>query len=250
MARAAPAAVLDDPAAFWRRAPATRAAPLIDGAAYFRALAGALREARRSVLVLGWDIHANLALEPDRDGPPLARFVDQLAARRSPELEVRLLISDWILPYSLDRQLLPRWRFGQGDGAGRVRLELDDRHPPGACHHEKLVVIDGRLAFVGGIDLTNGRWDLPAHRPREPRRSVGGDDDRRPPFHDLMLMLEGPVAAELEALARERWQVATGELVPPAGPVDGCPSPWPAAVAPWFRDVEVAIARTRPDLRP
>lgn len=235
--------VLGQPGTCWRRATATRAAPLIDGAAYFAALADALRRAERSVLVLGWDIHADLVLEPDRGGPPLADFLAGLTAAK-PALEVRLLIWDWILLYSLDRQLLPQWRFARRTNE-RVQLRLDGSHPPGACHHEKLVVVDGRLAFVGGIDLTSGRWDEPVHRPREPRRAATPGEQREP-FHDLMLMLEGPVAAELEDLARERWTIATGEVLPPTVPPEGSPSPWPAAVEPWLEDAEVGIARTRP----
>ena len=51
----------------------------------------------------------------------------------------------------------------RGATVEQVRFALDGHHPPGGCQHEKLVVIDGRLAFVGGIDLTAGRWDTPAH---------------------------------------------------------------------------------------
>jgi phosphatidylserine/phosphatidylglycerophosphate/cardiolipin synthase-like enzyme/uncharacterized membrane protein YdjX (TVP38/TMEM64 family) len=235
--------ILADPAACWRRSRALRAAPLIDGAAYFRSLARALEAAQRSVFVLGWDINADLVLDPDGSGETLARLLDRLTAER-PELEVRLLIWDWILFYSLDRQLLPQWRFDLRTG-DRVRFRLDACHPSGGCHHEKLVVIDGRLAFVGGIDLTSGRWDTPEHRPRELRRGIG-PNDQRPPFHDLMLMLEGPVAGDLEALARERWRVATGEDLPPTAVPPDSPSPWPAGVAPWLAEVEVVIARTRP----
>lgn len=32
------------------------------------------------------------------------------------------------------------------------------------AHHEKLVVIDQQIAFVGGIDLAYGRWDDHRHR--------------------------------------------------------------------------------------
>ncbi|CAF5038443.1 unnamed protein product, partial [Rotaria sp. Silwood1] len=31
-------------------------------------------------------------------------------------------------------------------------------------HHEKIVVIDQRIAFIGGIDLSWGRWDTDEHR--------------------------------------------------------------------------------------
>ena len=31
------------------------------------------------------------------------------------------------------------------------------------AHHEKILVIDHELAFVGGIDICFGRWDLKQH---------------------------------------------------------------------------------------
>jgi len=32
------------------------------------------------------------------------------------------------------------------------------------AHHEKIVVIDQSVAFIGGIDLCYGRWDFYEHR--------------------------------------------------------------------------------------
>ena len=224
----------------WRLERALRAAPLVDGAAYFAALRRALLKARRSVLVLGWDIRSDLRLEPDADDRPLYLFLDALARER-PSLELRILVWDWILPYSFDREKLPWWRLGLLTHE-RVRFALGGDHPPGGCHHEKLVVIDGRLGFVGGIDLTAGRWDTPEHRPVEPRRGFAGAPS--PPFHDAMLMVEGPAAAALEELALERWRQATGEDAPAAAQGDA--SPWPDGVEPWWRDAAVGIARTRP----
>lgn len=32
------------------------------------------------------------------------------------------------------------------------------------AHHEKLVIVDQSVAFVGGIDLAYGRWDDDEHR--------------------------------------------------------------------------------------
>ncbi len=235
-------AVLSRSGVCWRRARAEQVAPLIDGAAYFAALAQALEGARHSVFLLGWDLNADLVLDPATGPETLVARLSRLTERR-PELTVRLLVWDWIFFYSLDRQMLPQWRFENG---GQVRFQLDGHHPAGGCLHEKLVVIDGSLAFVGGIDLTAGRWDTPAHPAREPRRAVTANEDR-PPFHDLMLMVQGPVALDLEELARERWRVATGEAVPPteSGPDAG--APWPSGLEPWLSDVAVGIARTRPD---
>jgi phosphatidylserine/phosphatidylglycerophosphate/cardiolipin synthase-like enzyme/uncharacterized membrane protein YdjX (TVP38/TMEM64 family) len=236
--------VLDRPGVCWRRARARKAAPLIDGAAYFAALGEALERARRNVFVLGWDINADLVLDPARGSETLAELLGRLTAGR-PDLEVRLLIWDWLLVYSLERQLRPARRFSMHAG-DRVKLRLDSQHPPGGCHHEKVVVIDGQTAFVGGLDLTSGRWDTPEHKPHEPRRAVRTSDTSQP-FHDVVLMVDGPVAAAIEQLACERWWVATGERVSPCPRSTDGHSPWPRSVPPWFRDVQVGIARTRPD---
>ncbi|MDY6901599.1 MAG: AAA family ATPase, partial [Cyanobacteriota bacterium] len=43
----------------------------------------------------------------------------------------------------------------------RQRFVMDDEHPIGASQHQKIVVIDDTVAFSGGIDLTEKRWDTP-----------------------------------------------------------------------------------------
>ena len=49
----------------------------------------------------------------------------------------------------------------------RIRCEPDPREHPFHCHHEKTIVIDGKVAFVGGIDMTDDagdRFDSPRTR--------------------------------------------------------------------------------------
>ena len=104
-------------------------------------------------------------------------------------------------------------------------------------------MIDGELAFCGGIDLTVGRWDTPAHKVDEPHRRLPNSTPR-PPFHDCMLMVEGEPARALDELARERWRRASGERV--AAPTMRGRSPWPASIEPWFENARIGIARTRP----
>ncbi|MCB1972389.1 MAG: phospholipase D-like domain-containing protein [Geminicoccaceae bacterium] len=218
---------------------ATRAAVLIDGENYFRALARALAQARRSVFIVGWDIRADLVLEQDEPqcgtlGEILLRQVE-----RAPDLEIHVLIWDWLITYSIERQPLPGWRFSVDHP--RLRLELDDHHPLGGSHHEKMVVIDGSLAFVGGLDLATGRYDTRLHRPGDDLRSVQ-DEEPPKPFHDMMMMVEGPIAAEVQTIAMQRWKNVTER--DPVSCKEHRPL-WVDVVEPQWRDVPFAVARTR-----
>ena len=228
----------------WRLARARRAALLIDGAAYFAALRDAALRARRSIFVIGWDVDSRVSLAPQgaRDGLPeqLGAFLDALV-RRSASLEVQVLDWDFAMLYALDREVLPIYSFGWRTHR-RVQFRLDGRHPPGASHHQKIVVLDDALAFVGGIDLTRGRWDRPEHRPDDPLRR-GPDGASYAPFHDVQMAVDGEAAVALGALARERWRRATGHA--PASHEPGGEL-WPANLQPDFTGVDVAIARTAP----
>ena len=226
----------------WRLSRAARAALLIDGAAYFDALRRALPLAGRTVHIVGWDIRSDISLDPLGDALPLRKFLRRLLADR-PALQIRILLWDWPLFFSLDREPLPQLQFGVAQ-TRRLDLVLDASHPPAACHHEKLVVIDGRLAFCGGIDLSAGRWDRPEHHPSEPGRGRIGRTPR-PPFHDCMLMVEGEPARALDELVRERWQRLTGRTLQPPREHDRS-SLWPDGVEPWFGRVRIGVARTRP----
>jgi phosphatidylserine/phosphatidylglycerophosphate/cardiolipin synthase-like enzyme len=84
-----------------------------------------------------------------------------------------------------------------------VRCALDARERPMHCHHEKLVVIDGALAFVGGIDLTalgGDRFDSSAHPVRP---GIG--------WHDVGSRLSGPAVADVADHFAGRWREASGE---------------------------------------
>jgi len=107
-------------------------------------------------------------------------------------------------------------------------------------HHQKIVALDAAiksnpssrepLAFVGGIDLTNGRWDNRHH----PLFRTLGDDHKgdayngcfavdaanvgpREPWHDIHSSVRGPAALDVVANFSERWAKqapdALGELL-------------------------------------
>ena len=239
--------ILDLGANCWRRERASRAAFLIDGDAYFRAFRKAVARAQRSVTILAWDIHSRVRLQRDdpADDLPveLAPFLHEVARRRR-GLKIRVLTWDYAFIYASEREWLPAFRFRTWGGG--VDFQLDSRHPLGASHHQKVVVVDDRVAFAGGIDLSVWRWDSSAHEARDERRT---DPDGRyyQPFHDVQMVVEGPIARSLAELARERWHRATGERIRAVGEVES--SPWPERLEPDLRDTEIAIARTMPRLR-
>ncbi len=230
----------------WRLEQARRVAFLMDGAAYFSAVRAAAAKARHSIFILGWDIDSRMRLVPEGadDGlpEPLGDFLNALA-KRSRKLRICILNWDFAMLYAPDREALPSYKLGWRTHR-RVCFELDGAHPVGSSHHQKVVVIDDALAFVGGFDLTHCRWDTPEHRADDPRRKHPGGDPCAP-FHDIQVAVDGEAAAALGELARERWQRATGK--PPKVPSPrGDADPWPESLEPDLDDVPVAIARTVP----
>jgi phospholipase D1/2 len=230
----------------WCLAHARRLAFLIDGAAYFSALRAASMRARQAIFILGWDVDSRMRLPRSDDAADdlpetFGEFLNALARRR-PHLQIHVLDWDFAMLFALDREVLPLYQPGWRSHR-RVHFHLDSRHPVGASHHQKIVVIDDALAFVGGLDITHSRWDTPDHDPDEPRRvDVAGEPYA--PFHDVQLMVEGDVAAVLGQLARERWRRATGR--DPRQPAGAAGDPWPDGVTADLSDVEVAVARTEP----
>lgn len=228
----------------WRVEDAGRFCFIADADDYFRAVRQAMVQARRSILMIGWDFDARIHLGDSSDGGPatLGDFVIWLA-RRTPSLEVRLLRWDTgafksILRGSTLLTVL-RWKMHP-----RITLRLDGKHPLASSHHQKIVVIDDCLAFCGGIDMTEGRWDTREHLDDNPRRTSARG---RPmsPWHDATTAFDGAAARALGDLARERWRVASGEEL---APVTDAPACWPDELKPTLRDVPLAVARTRPEI--
>ncbi len=233
-----------DGATAWRVARADRVAFLVEAANYFPAFADAVAKARRSITVLAWDIDSRVRLRRDGevvDGRPetLTEVLEAALAAR-PELEVRVLVWKPAAIYALEREFFQTLKLDWLTDP-RFHFKLDDACPPLTALHEKVVVIDDDIAFVGGIDLTLRRWDTSAHRPGE-RERVSPHGDHYRPFHDLQAVVSGEAARALAEHARERWRRATGERLEPVGEVGG--DAWPDGVRPAIRDVDVGIART------
>jgi phospholipase D1/2 len=223
---------------------ADRVAFLVDAEAYFRAFCEAALRAERSISILAWDFNSRTRLHFDPEtpgGPPalLGDFLNWLARRRR-GLRIKILNWDYPMVFGADREFPPLYGFGWKPHR-HIELRYDDTHPVAGCQHQKIAVIDGKVAFAGGIDFTVRRWDAPGHAADDPRRLAGGEP--YPPFHDLMVAVDGDAARALDTLTRERWLNATGRPLKAGG--SGA-DPWPPALECDLTDVEVGIARTAP----
>ena len=177
---------------------------LIDGAQVMSAIAEAIRGARRSVRIAGWHVAPHFALE--RGEPPTV-LRELLAERVAQGVDVRVLL--WagapfrvFTPARADVRADAR-ELARGTG---VRVAIDDRERLLHCHHEKLVVVDEHMAFVGGVDLTDlggDRWDTARH----PARGRRG-------WHDAGSRLRGPIVADVAEHFDLRWTELTAEQLP------------------------------------
>ncbi|MEZ4599244.1 MAG: VTT domain-containing protein [Syntrophotaleaceae bacterium] len=228
----------------WCLAHAERVAFLVDGEAIFSAFEKAAAQARRSLLIVGWDIDSRVKLKrssSDECSVTIGSFLENLVIR-NPELEIHILIWDYPVIYALDREPLPIFNLDWKTHR-RIHLSLDSQHPIGACHHQKIVVVDDGLALAGGFDLSNRRWDTPQHHPDDPQR-IDPLGKPYPPFHDVQALVQGPIAGKLGELARERWFRATGSRLPTPEGRRGIE--WPESVAVDMTNIAIGIVRTEP----
>ena len=180
---------------------------LIDGAEALPRLAAELRRARSHVHLAGWYVSPHVRLEDGGTRTELKPLLAELAER----VDVRVLV--WAgspLPlFRPDRKDVDGVRHALEFGT-RIRVATDAKERPLHCHHEKLVVIDDRIAFIGGIDLTTlegDRFDFPTH----PARGRLG-------WHDALVVLRGPIVADAAEHFRLRWQENASEALPLAKP--------------------------------
>jgi phosphatidylserine/phosphatidylglycerophosphate/cardiolipin synthase-like enzyme len=180
---------------------------LIDGQAAFRRMIKDIRAAVSHVHVTGWFLSPGFVME-DGDAPVVLR---SLLAETAARIDVRVLL--WAgapLPVYRPSRRLVRSVRDELSWAGPVRCALDSHERPLHCHHEKTIMVDDRVAFVGGIDLTSlagDRRDSPRH---PPRAALG--------WHDVATRIDGPLVADVASHFALRWGAVTGERLPEPAP--------------------------------
>ncbi|CAN5211090.1 phospholipase D-like domain-containing protein [soil metagenome] len=201
---------------------------LVDGSCALPAMAAAIRGAREFVHVAGWHASPDFIMHRDEGQDGGEVVLRDLLAEVAERVPVRLLL--WAEPplpvFQPTRSQVTAVR-DEFMRDSQVQCFLDGRGRTMHCHHEKLVIVDGTVAFVGGIDLTalqGDRYDAPDHPPTEP---LG--------WHDAAVRLSGPAVADVARHFNQRWSEVAGErLAPPVVP---------AAAG----DTQVQVVRTVPE---
>lgn len=173
---------------------------LIDGAGALPEIARAMSGAREYVHITGWHLAPYFELERDGSRVVLGELLAQLAQR----IDVRVLV--WagspVPVFHPTRKEVARGVRTLVRGT-RIRCEPDPREHPIHCHHEKTIIVDGELAFVGGIDLTDAAGDRFDHQSHPARRRIG--------WHDAAARLTGPAVQDVDEHFLMRWREVTGE---------------------------------------
>ncbi len=225
----------------WRSARAEKLAVLIDGEEYFRRLSQVLPQAQRSIFIVGWDFNPDVRLNPHEPDSETVGMLLRRLVEEKPTLEIRVLVWGMGPVYSGKSLRM----FGKMDWSDhpRISLEFDFDHPLRASHHQKIVAIDDKTAFLGGIDLTARRWDDRSHAVVNPLRKQP-DGTPYGPVHDMQTIITGGTARLIGDLVRRRWRKATREALEPFD-VPG-ENPWPADLEPTVTDCNTGIALTEP----
>jgi len=184
---------------------------LIDARNYYRTLYRAISRAHGYALVSGWQFETGVPLLRGADAEHAeypVKFLDFLVAccEARPTLKIYLLAWEYSFVYAKERE------WGQAEKFNQAHPNISflwDPHPLGsASHHQKFVVVDGAVGFLGGIDICDARWDDCDHRAEHPDRvNVAGDPCK--PYHDLQAGVGGEIVASLERIFVERWQRAS-----------------------------------------
>ncbi|MCL4874286.1 phospholipase [bacterium] len=196
----------------------------VDGAEYYSAFYRAALKARRYIIISGWqfDSEVSLVRGPEalraRREVTLLKFLDSLC-RRNPELRVYILAWDFSLIFLHEREWMQEVVFNWSTSE-RLLFRFDGKHAIGASQHQKYTVIDGAIAFLGGMDFAAGRWDDRRHLARNPERT---NPDGKPyaPYHDMQAYFTGPLVSALSRMFEERWRLSAGSEIPLPGPLEG-----------------------------
>ena len=210
-----------------------------------------IENAQKFIYITGWSVYTSISLLRGEEDPEGLSNVGELLKRKADE-GVRVLILIWNEKMSF---------FGNEGGVlgthdeetenyfanTAVECILVSREKRGSLaenevastmytHHQKTVICDALsgedcekrriIAFIGGLDITDGRYDTTAQFPLFSTLNtvhqgdfynnitIGSTPESGPrePWHDIHAKIEGPVALDIKKNFEERWSRQVDEL--------------------------------------
>ncbi|KAG2402358.1 Phospholipase D zeta 1 [Vigna angularis] len=213
----------------------------VDGHAAFEAIATSIQDAKSEIFITGWWLCPELYLRRPFDSFSTSRLDSLLEEKAKQGVQIYVLLYKEVSlalkinsSYSMRRLLkihenVKVLRYPD-HFAARVYLW---------SHHEKLVIIDYKICYIGGLDLCFGRYDTPEHKvgdcpsviwpgkdyynPRESEPNSWEDTMRdelnrkkypRMPWHDVHCALWGPPCRDIARHFVQRWNHAKRTKAP------------------------------------
>ncbi|VFQ84022.1 unnamed protein product [Cuscuta campestris] len=208
----------------------------------------ALRNARRLIYITGWSVWHKVRLVRDDSSLEECSLGELLKSKSQEGVRVLLLIWDDptsrnILGYKTDGVMATHdeetRRFFKHSSvqvllcprvAGKHHSWMKQREVGVIyTHHQKTVIVDTEAfnnrreitAFIGGLDLCDGRYDTPDHSIFRTLQTLHSDDYHNPtfagnvsgcprePWHDMHCKIYGPAAYDILTNFEERWLKAS-----------------------------------------
>ncbi len=140
-----------------------------DGRSAMKAMADAIRGAQKFIFIADWQMNFDTELD-SRGGAHASRLSELLFdAINQRGVDVRVLLYDSVEAAAYTHENEARtalYKMQDANTPGQVQVGL---HNPATgrtdafniafSHHQKILVVDGKIGFVGGLDIAHGRWD-------------------------------------------------------------------------------------------
>ncbi|XP_060197605.1 phospholipase D zeta 1 isoform X1 [Lycium barbarum] len=213
----------------------------VDGESAFEAIALAIEEAKSEIFICGWWVCPELYMRRPFHTNASFRLDALLEAKAKQGVQIYILLyKEVAIALKINSVYSKRKLVGIHENV-RV-LRYPDHFSSGVylwSHHEKIVIVDHQICFIGGLDLCFGRYDSPEHKvgdcppliwpgkdyynPRESEPNSWEDTmkdelDRkkypRMPWHDVHCALWGPPCRDVARHFVQRWNYAKRNKAP------------------------------------
>ncbi|XP_023734073.1 phospholipase D zeta 1 [Lactuca sativa] len=213
----------------------------VDGCAAFEAIALAIEGAKSEIFMCGWWLCPELYLRRPFQAHASSRLDALLEAKAKQGVQIYILMYKELALALKINSVYSKKKLVAIHENVRV-LRFPDHFSSGVylwSHHEKLVIVDNDICFIGGLDLCFGRYDSHDHKvgddpatlwpgkdyynPRESEPNSWEDTmkdelDRknypRMPWHDVHCALWGPPCRDVARHFVQRWNYAKRNKAP------------------------------------